>query len=57
MDNPCKPCLSSAVRGYERKVLSYCYCVRTRFVDVDIFHSSMLSPRRGCLDTTTTVTN
>ncbi|EPE02427.1 hypothetical protein F503_00695 [Ophiostoma piceae UAMH 11346] len=39
-DNPCKPCLSSAVRGYERKVLSFCYCVRTRFADVDIFHSS-----------------
>ncbi|OAA57118.1 hypothetical protein SPI_07499 [Niveomyces insectorum RCEF 264] len=38
-DSPCKPCLSSAVRGYERKVLSFCYCVRTRFVDVDIFHS------------------
>lgn len=38
-DNPCKPCLSSAVRGYERKVLSFCYCVRTRFADVDIFSS------------------
>ncbi|CAK7267959.1 hypothetical protein SEPCBS119000_002813 [Sporothrix epigloea] len=37
-ENPCKPCLSSAVRGYERKVLSFCYCVRTRFTDVDIFH-------------------
>ena len=46
-ENPCKPCLSSAVRGYERKVLSFCYCVRTRFVDVDIFQRS--KPRLPCL--------
>ncbi|KAG7293691.1 hypothetical protein NEMBOFW57_003747 [Staphylotrichum longicolle] len=32
--------LSSAVRGAERKVLSFCYCVRTRFADVNIFDSS-----------------
>ncbi|CAK7222868.1 hypothetical protein SBRCBS47491_005010 [Sporothrix bragantina] len=43
-ENPCKPCLSSAVRGYERKVLSFCYCVRTRFTDVDIFHRSEDGP-------------
>lgn len=43
-ENPCKPCLSSAVRGYERKVLSFCYCVRTRFVDVDIFQRSAYQP-------------
>ncbi|KJR80286.1 uncharacterized protein SPSK_05097 [Sporothrix schenckii 1099-18] len=43
-ENPCKPCLSSAVRGYERKVLSFCYCVRTRFVDVDIFQRSEAGP-------------
>ncbi|KAK3937501.1 hypothetical protein QBC46DRAFT_267354 [Diplogelasinospora grovesii] len=37
-DNPCQSCLSSAVKGSERKVLSFCYCVRTRFADVNIFH-------------------
>ncbi|KAK3382064.1 hypothetical protein B0T24DRAFT_509 [Lasiosphaeria ovina] len=35
--NPCQPCLRSAVKGVERKVLSFCYCVRTRFSDVNIF--------------------
>ncbi|SPQ17606.1 38fae7fe-1683-4242-9269-88f145d6e98a [Thermothielavioides terrestris] len=37
LGNPCQPCLQSAVRGSERKVLSFCYCVRTRFADVNIF--------------------
>ena len=37
MENPCLPCLSSAAKGSERKVLSFCYCVRTRYVDVNIF--------------------
>ncbi len=36
-ENPCTPCLSSAAKGFERKVLSFCYCVRTRYVDVNIF--------------------
>ncbi|KAK4129838.1 hypothetical protein N657DRAFT_640503 [Parathielavia appendiculata] len=40
LDNPCQPCLQSAVRGFERKVLSFGYCVRTRFADVNIFESS-----------------
>ncbi|GAB1309837.1 Zn(2)-C6 fungal-type domain-containing protein [Madurella fahalii] len=40
-ENPCQPCLQSAVRGYERKVLSFCYCVRTRFADVNIFASPL----------------
>ncbi|KAK4041849.1 hypothetical protein C8A01DRAFT_14488 [Parachaetomium inaequale] len=40
LDNPCQPCLQSAVRGSERKVLSFCYCVRTRFADVNIFDPS-----------------
>ncbi|KAK4097434.1 hypothetical protein N658DRAFT_290968 [Parathielavia hyrcaniae] len=35
-----QPCLQSAVRGSERKVLSFCYCVRTRFADVNIFEPS-----------------
>ncbi|KAK3393909.1 hypothetical protein B0H63DRAFT_30521 [Podospora didyma] len=38
--NPCQPCLQSAVKGSERKVLSFCYCVRTRFADVNIFQSA-----------------
>lgn len=37
LENPCQPCLQSAVKGSERKVLSFCYCVRTRFADVNIF--------------------
>lgn len=37
LENPCQPCLQSALRGSERKVLSFCYCVRTRFADVNIF--------------------
>jgi len=44
LDNPCQPCLQSAVKGSERKVLSFCYCVRTRFADVNIFESSSSSP-------------
>ncbi|KAL1837896.1 hypothetical protein VTJ49DRAFT_3282 [Mycothermus thermophilus] len=40
LDNPCQPCLQSAVRGFERKVLSFCYCVRTRFADVNIFDTT-----------------
>ncbi|KAK3364684.1 hypothetical protein B0T25DRAFT_576893 [Lasiosphaeria hispida] len=39
-ENPCQSCLQSAVRGSERKVLSFCYCVRTRFADVNIFFSA-----------------
>ncbi|KAK0719167.1 hypothetical protein B0H67DRAFT_485823 [Lasiosphaeris hirsuta] len=39
-ENPCQSCLQSAVRGSERKVLSFCYCVRTRFADVNIFSSA-----------------
>ncbi|KAK1752773.1 hypothetical protein QBC47DRAFT_424864 [Echria macrotheca] len=39
-NNPCQPCLQSALRGSERKVLSFCYCVRTRFADVNIFESA-----------------
>ncbi|KAK4144016.1 uncharacterized protein C8A04DRAFT_37032 [Dichotomopilus funicola] len=42
LDNPCQPCLQSAVRGSERKVLSFCYCVRTRFADVNIFDTASL---------------
>ncbi|KAL2270717.1 hypothetical protein VTJ83DRAFT_88 [Remersonia thermophila] len=41
LDNPCQPCLPSAVRGFERKVLSFCCCVRTRFADVNIFDTSI----------------
>ncbi|KAK4248995.1 hypothetical protein C7999DRAFT_39848 [Corynascus novoguineensis] len=40
LGNPCQACLQSAVKGAERKVLSFCYCVRTRFADVNIFDSS-----------------
>ena len=40
LENPCQPCLQSAVKGSERKVLSFCYCVRTRFADVNIFASA-----------------
>ncbi|KAL2195546.1 hypothetical protein P885DRAFT_40208 [Corynascus similis CBS 632.67] len=40
LENPCQACLQSAVKGAERKVLSFCYCVRTRFADVNIFDSS-----------------
>lgn len=36
-ENPCQACLTSASQGSERKVLSFCYCVRTRFADVNIF--------------------
>lgn len=39
-DNPCQSCLQSALKGAERKVLSFCYCVRTRFSDVNIFASA-----------------
>ncbi|TPX14579.1 uncharacterized protein E0L32_005271 [Thyridium curvatum] len=41
-DSPCAPCLSSAVKGFERRVLSFCYCVRTKFVDVNIFQGDGL---------------
>nr|CDP22309.1 Putative protein of unknown function [Podospora anserina S mat+] len=37
LENPCQACLTSALKGTERKVLSWSYCIRTRFVDVDIF--------------------
>ncbi|KAK4176352.1 hypothetical protein QBC36DRAFT_290599 [Triangularia setosa] len=37
LENPCQACLSSALKGTERKVLSWSYCIRTRFADVDIF--------------------
>ncbi|KAK3987660.1 hypothetical protein QBC44DRAFT_294605 [Cladorrhinum sp. PSN332] len=40
LQNPCEACLSSAVKKSERKVLSFSYCVRTRFSDVNIFYSS-----------------
>ncbi|KAK3299742.1 uncharacterized protein B0H64DRAFT_379054 [Chaetomium fimeti] len=40
LENPCQPCLQSAIKGSERKVLSFCYCVRTRFADVNIFDPS-----------------
>ncbi|KAK4234247.1 hypothetical protein C8A03DRAFT_47373 [Achaetomium macrosporum] len=39
VENPFQPCLQSAIKGIERKVLSFCYCVRTRFADVNIFDS------------------
>ncbi|KAK4187922.1 hypothetical protein QBC35DRAFT_497666 [Podospora australis] len=43
LENPCQACLQSAVRGTERKVLSFSYCVRTRFADVNIFLSPSAS--------------
>ncbi|KAH6853108.1 hypothetical protein B0I37DRAFT_358560 [Chaetomium sp. MPI-CAGE-AT-0009] len=49
LENPCQPCLQSAIRGSERKVLSFCYCVRTRFADVNIFDPS--SSRAGAAAT------
>jgi hypothetical protein len=39
--------LLSAVRGFERKVLSFCYCVRTRFADVNIFDNPSTTGSRG----------
>ncbi|KAK3309352.1 uncharacterized protein B0T15DRAFT_481087 [Chaetomium strumarium] len=65
VDNPCQPCLQSAVKGFERKVLSFCYCVRTRFADVNIFDSpwqlegrlgGSSGPGRATATTTTTTT-
>ncbi|KAK0658011.1 hypothetical protein B0T16DRAFT_386447 [Cercophora newfieldiana] len=38
-EDPCQTCLQSAVKGSERRVLSFCYCVRTRFADINIFFS------------------
>ncbi|KAK0631255.1 hypothetical protein B0T14DRAFT_559073 [Immersiella caudata] len=38
-EDPCQTCLHSAVKGSERRVLSFCYCVRTRFADVNIYFS------------------
>ncbi|KAK4444792.1 hypothetical protein QBC34DRAFT_414644 [Podospora aff. communis PSN243] len=38
-EDPCQTCLQSAVKGTERRVLSFCYCVRTRFADVNIYFS------------------
>ncbi|KAK0668191.1 hypothetical protein QBC41DRAFT_126887 [Cercophora samala] len=49
LENPCQACLSSALKGTERKVLSWSYCIRTRFVDVDIFQvrsSAGTGPRK-----------
>ncbi|KAL2150924.1 hypothetical protein VTH82DRAFT_6022 [Thermothelomyces myriococcoides] len=37
LENPCQACLQSAVEGAERKALSFRFCVRTRFADVNIF--------------------
>ncbi|KAM7205732.1 hypothetical protein V8F20_002965 [Naviculisporaceae sp. PSN 640] len=42
-DNPCKSCLESALRGQERKVLSFCYCIRSRYSDVNIFYSDQIA--------------
>ncbi|KAM7215413.1 hypothetical protein V8F06_009173 [Rhypophila decipiens] len=42
-DNPCKSCLESALRGSERKVLSFCYCIRSRYSDVNIFYSDQIA--------------
>lgn len=41
--DPCNPCMASAVKGSERKVLSFCYCIRARFSEVDIFKHGMCS--------------
>ncbi|KAK4231655.1 hypothetical protein QBC38DRAFT_201063 [Podospora fimiseda] len=39
IQNPCEACFSSAVNSNrQRKVLSFSYCVRTRFADVNIFY-------------------
>ncbi|KAK3389919.1 hypothetical protein B0H63DRAFT_556995 [Podospora didyma] len=36
-DDPCKTCLDLASKKQENKVLSFTFCVRTKFGDVDIF--------------------
>ncbi|KAJ9144239.1 hypothetical protein NKR23_g6108 [Pleurostoma richardsiae] len=43
-EDPCGPCLSSAIKGNERKVLSFCYCVRTQIADVNIFQHRPYNP-------------
>lgn len=53
LENPCQPCLQSAVKGSERKVLSFCYCVRTRFADVNIFDSSSRAEAAATMQTET----
>ncbi|KAL2133264.1 hypothetical protein VTI74DRAFT_2607 [Chaetomium olivicolor] len=53
LENPCQPCLQSAVKGSERKVLSFCYCVRTRFADVNIFDSASRSEDAATMQTET----
>ncbi|KAK4152673.1 hypothetical protein C8A00DRAFT_44275 [Chaetomidium leptoderma] len=56
LDNPCQPCLQSAVKGSERKVLSFCYCVRTRFGDVNIFQFDSSSEAEAAFVTMRTET-
>lgn len=53
LENPCQPCLQSAVKGSERKVLSFCYCVRTRFADVNIFDSHSQAAATAAMRTET----
>ncbi|KAK3335122.1 hypothetical protein B0T19DRAFT_436012 [Cercophora scortea] len=49
-EDPCQSCLQSAVKGHERKVLSFCYCVRTRFSDVNIFQSANVTASEMQID-------
>lgn len=44
LESPCKPCLSSALKGFERRVLSFTYCIHTRYAEVNIFEGSLEDP-------------